>query len=60
MDNLSPASSTDISSLIGALELDDHLTSHGEGALERAADITMAGAPTGQQWTGLCCGRFPA
>jgi hypothetical protein len=34
MNNLSTATSTDISGLIGALELDDHLESHSDGVLE--------------------------
>jgi hypothetical protein len=36
MDNLSTANSTDISSLIGALELGGHLDSQDDGALEAA------------------------
>jgi hypothetical protein len=36
MDNLSTTSITDITSMIGALELGDHLESHGDSALESA------------------------
>jgi hypothetical protein len=36
MNNLSTATSTDISSLIGALELGNHLAGHDDGALESA------------------------
>jgi hypothetical protein len=46
MDNLSTASSTDISSLIGALELGDHPTSHSDGAVEAAGANAMANPPT--------------
>jgi hypothetical protein len=46
MDNLSPAACTDMSSLIGALELDDHLESHGDGALESAANMALGGPRT--------------
>jgi hypothetical protein len=42
MDNLS-TTITDITSQIGALELDDHLESHGDGALEAS---TTAGPAT--------------
>jgi hypothetical protein len=45
MDNLSTANSTDISNMIGALELDDHLESHSDGVLE-AAEATMAFGPS--------------
>jgi hypothetical protein len=41
MDNLSTVSSTDITSQIGALELDEHLESHGDGALEAAAIVAL-------------------
>jgi hypothetical protein len=43
MDNLSTAS-TDITSMIGALELGDHLESYGDGVLEAAG--TMGPPPT--------------
>jgi hypothetical protein len=59
MDNLSTAS-TDISSLIGALELGDHLESHCDGVLETAADTSFGpppGLPTGPGWSGSACGR---
>ena len=45
MNNLSAPSSTDISSLIGALELGDHLESYADGVLE-AAGACMALGPT--------------
>jgi hypothetical protein len=41
MNNLSTVSSTDISSQIGALELDDHLESYGDGARESAAIMAL-------------------
>jgi hypothetical protein len=37
MNNLSTANSTDMSSQIGALELTNHLASHGDDVLEMAA-----------------------
>jgi hypothetical protein len=37
MNNLSTAANTDISSLIGALELGDHLAGHGDDVLETFA-----------------------
>jgi hypothetical protein len=46
MNNLSTANSTDISSHIGALELGDHLESHGDGVLESAGEF--GGPPTAQ------------
>jgi hypothetical protein len=55
MDNLSMAAG--IGSQIGALELGDHLASHGDGVLESAGANELAGPPTGPRWTGACCGR---
>jgi len=46
MNNLSTANSTGITSQIGALELDDHLESYGDGALEAAGEF--GGPPTAQ------------
>ena len=45
MNNLSTANSTDISSQIGALELADHLESHGDGVLETAAGTSFGPPP---------------
>jgi hypothetical protein len=45
MDNLSTASSADFGSLIGALELSDHLASLDDGLLE-AAGANVAVGPT--------------
>jgi len=45
MSNLSTANGTEISSLIGALELGDHLESYGDGALLLAAETTMSAPP---------------
>ena len=45
MNNLSTTNSPDISSLIGAFELGDHLEIYGDGILE-AVGTTMAGPPT--------------
>jgi hypothetical protein len=56
MDNLSMAAG--IGSQIGALELGDHLASHGDGVLESAGANELAGPPTGPRWTGACCGRM--
>ena len=53
MDNLSTASSTDISSLIGALELSDHPDKHSDGAVEAAGANAMANPPT--QFVGTGC-----
>jgi len=46
MNNLPTSGGADLSSLIGALELDDRRESHGDGALEAA---TMNPAPTQRQ-----------
>jgi hypothetical protein len=53
MNNLSAPSSTDISSQIGALELSDHLESHGDGVLETAA--ASPGTPTQYQFCTMHC-----
>ena len=45
MDNLSTASN-DISSQIGALELDEHLESRDDSVLETAAGTAIPGPPT--------------
>jgi hypothetical protein len=55
MNNLSTAISTDISGLIGALELGDHMDSHSDGALEEAG-IRLAGpTPTQPRMLGGAC-----
>jgi hypothetical protein len=53
MSNLSTANSTDISSLIGALELNDRLTSIDDGVLETAG-ASVALSPGQLPPTFLC------
>jgi hypothetical protein len=53
MNNLSAPSSTDISSQIGALELNASLESHGDGVLETAA--ASPGTPTQYQFCTMHC-----
>jgi len=57
MSNLSTAGSTDMSSLIGALELGDHLAGHDDGALEAAgANRAFGPDPTYLAYgTARCC-----
>jgi hypothetical protein len=55
MNNLSTATSTNISGLIGALELGDHMDSHSDGALEEAG-VRLAGpTPTQPRVLGGAC-----
>ena len=53
MNNLSTASSTDISSQIGALELSASLESHSDGVRETAA--ASPGTPTQYQFCTMHC-----
>ena len=46
MNNLSTATSTDISGLIGALELGDHMDNHSDRALEEAGTHLAGPVPT--------------
>jgi hypothetical protein len=52
MDNLSTAGISDMGSLIGALELGDHLASYGDGVLEKAGAANLGPTETN-------CGRNP-
>jgi len=55
MNNLSTATSTDTSCLIGALELGDHMDSHSDSALEEAG-VRLAGpTPTQPRMLGGAC-----
>jgi hypothetical protein len=55
MDNLSTANSTDISNMIGALELDDHhLTSCSDRALEASVQTPTRPTPFCHTFTPSC------
>ena len=54
MNNLSAPSTTDISSQIGALELDEHLESRDDSVLEIAAGTAIPGPPTPTLLTRPC------
>ena len=55
MDNLSTANSTDISNMIGALELGDRLASHNDGVLEAAGATLIGPTVTYDQLTRPVC-----
>jgi hypothetical protein len=55
MDNLSTTTITDMTSQIGALELGEHLESHGDDVLEAAGVTALGTAPTQLQLSTRCC-----